>query len=572
MIVGAGLTTADFAPAFAQVASQPPPTDQPLGPAGARPATRIVGDGGAFDATGITATNCAFAELSQSVRLTSVAYQGATALTANQLRATWSDYEGRSVPIAALCRVRDRAEAMFENEGYSFVVVDIADQEIDPQNSVVTFSVREPSISAEIIYQGDFGPAKARIEKLLAPLAGMGPVRTDAFERALVLAREIPGLNISLSLRRSGAKSDTLQIVARAVRNSYAAYAGVQRLNAPEFGRWAGSLTGAVAGLTPYGDQIDGSIYTSETGDQTYATLGGQIVYDEDITFRGQVSHVRTSPGGSIAPLQIEGTATKVDLSVAKPLILRARQRVTASAGFEYVDQKNDLFGGQQSLFTDKLRIVKASLAGELTSRPASRGEGSAYAVRGNIELRQGIDVLDASQKGEIDISRTDGDTQAMVLRANAQGIYRPIEQVGFSLELMGQWSGDALLAPEQFQAGNYTVGRGYLPGALSGDEAIGGKFEVQGPTWTLGEFQLGSPDARPLGAQPYIFYDLATISSQSSGANERTLSSYGIGVRFRMPGAFDLDLAWAKPERAVVQGGPEPSDQFNVIFSTKLR
>jgi hypothetical protein len=38
------------------------------------------------------------------------------------------------------------------------------------------------------------------------------------------------------------------------------------------------------------------------------------------------------------------------------------------------------------------------------------------------------------------------------------------------------------------------------------------------------------------------------------------------------MPGAFDLDLAWAKPERAVVQGGPEPSDQFNVIFSTKLR
>ena len=69
------------------------------------------------------------------------------------------------------------------------------------------------------------------------------------------------------------------------------------------------------------------------------------------------------------------------------------------------------------------------------------------------------------------------------------------------------QWTDQSLLAYEQYQIGNFTVGRGYDPGAASGDRAYAAQVQAG---WPIGFHAWGERSV----AEPYVFYDAAHLEN----------------------------------------------------------
>ena len=116
---------------------------------------------------------------------------------------------------------------------------------------------------------------------------------------------------------------------------------------------------------------------------------------------------------------------------------------------------------------------------------------------------------------------------------------------------MRAQVTGDTLLSFEEFSAGNYTVGRGYDPGTLLGDNGLGFQAELR-----FGRIIPASATA--IAVQPYLFLDTAWISNedrQNAGEVGRNLTSVGGGVRAVLGDRGQLDVVLAVPlERAGLQ------------------
>src|SRR3546814_9655898 len=73
------------------------------------------------------------------------------------------------------------------------------------------------------------------------------------------------------------------------------------------------------------------------------------------------------------------------------------------------------------------------------------------------------------------------------------------------------QYSPDVLLSYEQMSAGNYTTGRGYDPGVITGDSGVGVAAELR-----YGRIAPREPGAVAL--QPFVFFDAARSEERRVG------------------------------------------------------
>jgi hemolysin activation/secretion protein len=130
------------------------------------------------------------------------------------------------------------------------------------------------------------------------------------------------------------------------------------------------------------------------------------------------------------------------------------------------------------------------------------------------------------------------------------EGEFRPMPRVTLALGVRGQYSHDPLLSFEEYSAGNYTIGRGYDPGAILGDSGVGLQAELRfGSAMPVTDNQFR--------AEPYIFVDQAWVWNRDRifAIAKEELTSVGGGVRAALGARFRLDLLVAAPlDRAPFQ------------------
>jgi len=191
------------------------------------------------------------------------------------------------------------------------------------------------------------------------------------------------------------------------------------------------------------------------------------------------------------------------------------------------------------------------------------------YTISGflTIEARQGLRLLGASEPGAPDLSRPAGRSDAGVLRGDGTAaiVARPIGggiPLTLSAHLEAQWVDQPLLAYEQVAIGNLTIGRGYDPGAASGDQLVGGEVKLQG-----GPLQF----VKTLLIAPYVFDDWIRIDDLGADAANFTLRSVGAGIGLRGPHGLRADIAYAKPlDKVNVSDLSKPPARvlFQLVFS----
>jgi hemolysin activation/secretion protein len=251
----------------------------------------------------------------------------------------------------------------------------------------------------------------------------------------------------------------------------------------------------------------------------------------------GQFTYAWTKPDLN-APDEVPDLKAKTlfwTIGARYPLKRTQSSNLWVGGGFDFVDQKVHFF---EPLSRDKLRVLWLRAdwdAIDLTSRRP------AWKANAQVELRKGLDIFDASDSDDaVGPSRLDGDSSATVLRASAQGELALGRDFAVAVAPRAQYAFDPLLSFEEFTAGNYTVGRGYDPAALSGESGVGMTVELRGPRLM--------PSRTRLSLQPYLFGDAAWVWNKNDGEGADHLKSAGGGVRAELSDRFRLDGTVAVP------------------------
>ncbi|MBK5264093.1 MAG: ShlB/FhaC/HecB family hemolysin secretion/activation protein [Alphaproteobacteria bacterium] len=482
-----------------------------------------------------------------TVTLSGAEFDGLQGLSPDMLRPAWEAYAGREVPIATLCEIRDSAATILRNAGY-LAAVQVPPQRIE-KGGVVHFDVLLAKLVA-IQVRGDAGRSERLVAAHLEAVKGLPLFNIHEAERHLLLARDLPGYDVRLTLRPANAGPGEVIGEVSVTRQKIQVDANIQNYGSHETGRFGGLVRVQVNDLTGLGDATTFSLFnTAEFSEQTVLQAGHSFFVGHDgLRLAGDVTYAWTKPD---IGLDIKSETLIASMAASYPFIRRQSQNLLGSAGFDLVNQKVDF--GPVTLSNDNLRILFARLDYDMidgASLASTTGYNAAepmWRLGGSLEVRQGVSILDASKP----VTGLATDPTAFVLRGSLYGEYRPIPTLTFSLSPRFQYSSDALFSYEALSAGNYSVGRGYDPGTIIGDSGIGLQAEMR-----YGSIVPRKPGA--IAIQPFIFVDSAWIWNEDvvySGNDPQKLTSIGGGIRGAWGNHARFDIALAVPlERAGFQ------------------
>jgi hemolysin activation/secretion protein len=556
-IAGLGLALIGAGAAYAQgPVPQTNPTSQQLNPGARAEAARRARATDVFSGAPPAVCSDELRHNATQFTLRAVEVRGAMRLSPQEERRAYEGMIGKSVPLGAVCEIADRISTMLFNKRL-LAQVYLPDQKISPDDGrVIIQAVEARIVSVRYTAQGNVGPAQARVEAYLNRLRGLTPFDLDTANRYLLLANQVPGMKVQASLAHStsdapGADAagalDLDVTISRKAENFVGA---VENTSSKTLGPWSAIGRVDLNSFTSLGEE------TSLIG---YSTLGNTsqevaqiqervLVGNRGLSAGGAFAYGWSRPGDVLAPLHLKGTSIVGTVEADYPVILLTRYSLTLGAGMDFIQQKTDFPGGGV-LNDDNLRVLwaRAMATGQHGFEPFSAGQ---FVSKGDLELdlRKGIIGLGSSHAGDPVLTRIQGQPDAFVLRAIANGSieFEPSSEHGLGAmlkaSLQGQWANKPLLAYEELAVGNLTIGRGYDPDALSGDRVVGGELWGQ-----LGAFQLG----RPLKVWPFGFYDLAYVTNLDTGSVDRTVRSIGGGARFQLSAYghnLRADVYYAKP------------------------
>lgn len=548
------------APAAAQVppSQVPGQTPQDIDPARRTPAVQPA----LIDpATMAVASECPFAGKGE-VTLTRIDVAGATLVSREAIDAAVADLLGRAADASVLCTARDRIAALYAQNGEALAAVDIPQQNIT--DGVLSLRVTEGRVTSVVLENAQaLGPSAALARATLGRLDNGGVTRWADVERAFLLTREIPGADIGFALRRTAdGTPDGLEVVATAApRRSLDIGIGAQNLGSEELGREGVSLRVDANSFTPFGERTSLVLFSSLGGEQKVAQLLEEVrLGASGWIVLGDVAYGRSRPGGGLEALELEGRSRVARLGVRYPVIKSRALSLDTGARIEVIDQTNGLgflrsLGlGLIPLLDEKLRV----LAVETNARWQRPGAG--LAATGSLEIRKGLGIWNASNAGDSLLSRGEGrpDFVSARLGLGARWSAAPASRSSPFLAVNGaaQWSDSPLPAYEEFQVGNYTVGRGFDPGAASGDSAVAAQLEAG---W---EFR-----GAVANTSVFAFMDTARLWNRDDFSYDATLRSIGIGARASTRYG-QVGLSWAVPQTDALPGSGRPDARVLLTYN----
>jgi hemolysin activation/secretion protein len=561
------------APALAQVGVTGAPTREEIDPSRrlqqSQPGRLIVeGD--------IERSPCALADPAYaniSLTLSQAQFNNLGPVPVAELDRHWKPLVGKPLPVSVLCEIRDAVATDLRRRGY-VAAVQVPAQRIE--GGVVRFEVLYARLTA-VRVRGDAGRSEAQIARYLNKLVTGEVFNRVAAERYLLLARDLPGMDVRLQLKPAGGAPGEMVGEVSVRRRAVEADLVVTNLAPSQTGPFGGQMRLQVNGLTGLGDHSFVSYYaTPDFGEQHVLQAGHDFaIGGEGLRLGGRVTQAWTRPdlGPTVPP--VEARVFFANLELSYPLRRSQAASVMARGGLDLVNQRVSF--NAAPLSRDQLRVAYLRLDGEWQDlRGRGPGGTSAWRLGANLELRQGIDMLGATldctrdlracgRAGVVPPSLVTGSPTATVVRFTGQAELRMGKTLTAVLQPRAQLASGGVYGFERFALGNYTVGRGYEPGVLTGDDGAAVSLELRRDAITLSE-------DRKLAVQPYVFADAGWAWSRGVGPalpNPVSLVSVGGGGRFILSDRARLDLGGAV---ALKDAGPVQAGDVRLLLTLTTR
>lgn len=474
--------------------------------------------------------------------LTEMAIEGVTAYPADSLRPLYAGLIGTSITVAEAYKVADAIERRYRGDGFVTSRVIVPEQAIEGGRFRI---VVVEGFIADLKFDGDIGPARAAVEKLMAPLRGVKPINVAAVERQLLLANDVPGLTVRAALEPSAMQTGGSVLVVRGERkpmdlafsygNRGTTYLESREMSASVAYNAVGERADRVTVATKAAVPADRSTFIAGTYD-ALLTAGG--------TTLGLMSSYSTShPGLELETLDVRSRVSSTQATVTYPWIRSREQNLRALGQLEVRDVDTDL--GGDAFTRDRLRIARVGLSYDRTDNWGGR-LGGITAARAT--LHQGLHALGASANGAALLSRAEGRSDFTKVTAELTRLQQLTERTNLMATLSGQWSPHALLASEEMALGGASFGRAYDEGEVSAAQGVAASVEWR---WSPPMEQV-----LPRGGQFYAYMDGGQLHAAQGAASppSRTVSSLGGGVRANLGRATFATLELALPTSHAVR------------------
>lgn len=472
--------------------------------------------------------------------LRGVEVEGSSVYDRATLQAAVADFIGRKARFSDLERVADAIEQLYRDDGYLAARALIPAQEVE--GGVLRVRVVEGVIET-VVLRGDLGRAEPKVRELLEPLIGVRPLRWTEAERRLLLARDLPGVSLIASLRAAGAGEGGLALIVDGSFDVWDGFAALSNYSADTVGPLVATAGAAVNSLILPGDRLQGTLLvTPQIGEQEVGLVSYEApVLTDGFKLRGWVSATRAEPGDVLEPLDIDYAAYSARIEAEYALIRTRDRSAWVAGGLDATWQDSESGIGPGLDIDEQLRV--GFLRGRFVTREWLGGLTDLEA-----EGRAGLSFLGASEEGDEGLSPEGSDPQFLSLQGRAEFL-RPIGAFWtIDAELRGQIGSDDLPSLERFSLGNYTIGRGFDPGSVSGDSGIAASLEGARRL----EIDLGTRVS-----ETELFGFLEGGQAWTAGDDD-ALASVGAGARARLFDRLDVEGVVIAPliEPEVDDGG----------------
>lgn len=485
--------------------------------------------------------------LSHDTELTlqSLSVSGSTVFSEGELLAPYRDLFGKRISYERLRGISAEMTKKYREAGYILSRVILPAQDVDPANAHIQLIAIEGFIDA-IEYSGDsrvlerFKRYFSSIEK---DLLGMKPLKHSAFERQMLLMKDVSGLEISSRFERGdlpGASKLHIDVQGDLLEGSF----NMGNTGTDETGPIIGSVSVGLNTLPLIGNKATVT-YTQAFDYREYHSIQIADRYQlwNGLTFTASYAY-SDSPdmdADLVEDLDYRTDSSTYNVGVSYPII-RSRD-VNLIAGVNYEHRNSDTFLSDEHFQKDRLRALSASLNFDF-----SDAWGGITQFIPTVYC--GLNIFDA----------TDKSWEATNPLAPAEywkfDLYASRDQQlphNFSIFTMAeaQFSSESLSSYNKFSYGGSQFGRGYEPGIIEGDNAFAVSVE---PRWT-------TYPTNSTALQLFSFIDYGTVwtSKRVEGLPKSEYgSSLGVGVRLwghvgsdTMPD-FRLSAFVAQPLKAV--------------------
>lgn len=495
-----------------------------------------------------------------SVTLNSVSFRGVTTVSEAELRASYAEFLGAPQKVSVICAIRDRAARIIFESGV-LARVEIPEQRISG-GSLVLEVIEAHVVNVRV--RGDVGPVQETIERYAEKLRGMKPFDMAKAQRYLLLASDVPGVRVRAAVRPStSAERGAIDIDLSVAREGPSIIANASNTGSKTAGRWGGLVRGEFAGYTAFGESTSvTAFHTLDSNEQWLIQLAESARFGaEGLTGRGAITYGESRPGGVLGPLDLKSKSLVANLEAAYPFIRSRSRNLNLAGGLDFVDQKTSA-GGVGRLSHDELRVLYARADGDYRTEVSGRP----VLFSGGVIVRKGLSFLGASDEGDPQLTRAFGKPDAWVVKGQGGIDIALSDRLTGMVRGQAQYTSSTLLPYEQISLGGLTVGRGYDPAAVIGDKGVSAAFELRyGPLAMHPKVQ----------AAPYAFFDTGYVVNNNVGLTgaekDRSLSSIGAGVIFRLFNRANLEVTYAHPLDATRPGGPRRGDRVLIQLTASL-
>ena len=455
-----------------------------------------------------------------------VVVRGVTAYSARDLLSYAAAHEHSVDGASSLADLIDSIEQVYREDGYLLAE---AAAGVDPATGVLVLVVHEGHI--ERIETSGLTAASARaVEQRFAPLVGQTPLHTADFERALMLASDLAGVDLrSEFVFAPDGEGATLRLHGAQLRQ--AGSFSVDNVPLPGDDSPRAFVIQEFYSVATGGDLVRLLAVATHEFDNDYS-LAGTAFYRRPVGHNG--TYVEAYVGNAFARRDytgLTGTSDEVGLNA----VLAAGHALRRDLhGYTYVIGEYEYSDAESRLGTGDVDSVAHA--------------GRAYLVHGVSQSDGGqrLASLTLSAGGRPDRKPTqpfDGDRRFTHLRASL-GWIQPLvaldDQTFLRAELTGQWTGDSLPQVEKFAIGHWPYLRGYAPAEAVGDRGYVGTLELS--------HVFDSPNRLYRSIAPFAFFDFGGVEDEQPVVgmpDDMTLASTGLGAVATLGRTVSIS-AWA--------------------------
>lgn len=472
-------------------------------------------------------------------KVADIRVEGATTLRPESFRPLYEKLIGKEVSLGDIFDVADGIEKQYRAAGYLLVRAYVPPQHVN--DGIFTIRVVEGFVSSTSV-EGGNARTQDLVKAYMGPVVQEKPLRSQTIERSLLLANNIPGVTATGVLSASPNVPGAADLVVTVGQPTVSGSLSAMNRGSQYTGVWIVSGTAAYRGLRGP-DELNAAITMAPF--DLHKQLAGQLRYVSAIgddglagTLLGAISH--GAPGGSLGPAEIRTDSWAVGPRLSYPLVRSRSDTLTLDGGVTFQDAKVEILG--IGISHDTWRVADISLG--YASRDFLAGNFS-----GTVDVSQGLPILGASPNHSPDLSLAG---RTVFTKATWNGRYSKAlgSNVSFGLASNAQYSFQPLITGEQILFGGTQIGRGYEPGAISGDSGLGGSFELR--------YDTRLTDIAAKNFEPYIFFDVAKVWNRDRPPTaglpleNTSIQSTGAGLRFWFPYNIYLAVEGARTLRAV--------------------